>query len=131
MVWNLLSISKALNLGYNKNKLYKTLDYWSRDILKLDSLQKGLGIASPTHFVHVSRKTFLLYSINWPYFIEWFPLLLEILDNMCIAIACQPGCDVINFEINLVFLTKLFYYMTKCKDKNLNILRTKRAFKVE
>ena len=47
---------------------------------------------------------------------------------MCIAIACQPGCDVINFEINLVFLTKLFYYMTKCKDKNLNILRTKRAF---
>ena len=23
---------------------------------------------------------------------------------MCIVIVCQPGCDVINFEINLTFL---------------------------
>ena len=23
----------ALNLAYNKNKLYKTLDYWIRDML--------------------------------------------------------------------------------------------------
>ena len=27
---------------------------------------------------------------------------------MCIVIICQPGCDVINFEINLVVLMKPF-----------------------
>ena len=31
-----------------------------------------------------------------------------------------------NFEFNLSFLIKLFF-----KDENLNILRTKRAFKVK
>ena len=32
--------------------------------------------------------------------------------RMCIAIVCFPGCDVINFEINLIFLINLFFYMT-------------------
>ena len=42
---------------------------------------------------------------------------------MCIAIACQSGCDVKTFEINLIFLIKLFFYLTKkSQDKNLNIL---------
>ena len=30
--------------------------------------------------------------------------------NMCIAINCFPGCDVINFEINPIFLAKPFFY---------------------
>ena len=42
-----------------------------------------------------------------------------------------PGCDVINFGINLIFLVKAFLYMTKRQDKNLNIVRTKRDFKVK
>ena len=33
----------------------------------------------------------------------------EILGNMFIAIVCKPGCDVMNFEVNLIFLTKLFF----------------------
>ena len=28
--------SIALNLAYNKKKVYKTLDYWSRDTLNFD-----------------------------------------------------------------------------------------------
>ena len=32
---------------------------------------------------------------------------------MCIAIICFPGFAVKNFEINLMFLIKLFFYMTK------------------
>ena len=32
---------------------------------------------------------------------------------MCIAIVCFPGFDVKNFGINLVFLIKPFFYMTK------------------
>ena len=27
---------------------------------------------------------------------------------MCIAIASKPGCDVMNFEVNLIFLIKPF-----------------------
>ena len=35
------------------------------------------------------KKSFLmLYFVNWPNFISWLPLLLEILGNMCIAIVC-------------------------------------------
>ena len=28
---------------------------------------------------------------------------------MCIAIVCDPGCDVMDFEINLIFLIELFF----------------------
>ena len=37
------------------------------------------------------------------------PLLGEILSNMCIAIVCKPGCDVMNFEVTLIFLIKPFF----------------------
>ena len=50
---------------------------------------------------------------------------------MCIAIVCFPGCHVINFEINLIFLIKTYFYIATNQDKNLNILRTKRVFKVK
>ena len=61
----------ALNLVYDKNKLYKTLDYWSRDILKFDFLKKSLRIGSLPHFVYdFSKIKFLLScSMNWPNFI--------------------------------------------------------------
>ena len=51
----------------------------------------------------------MLHSNNWPNFIVWLLLLLEILSNIFITIVCQPGCDVIKFEINLIFLIKLKY----------------------
>ena len=80
----------------------------------------------------LSRKLFLmLYFINWPNFNVWLSLLLEILSNMSIVIVYLPGCDVINFEINLNFLIKLFFYKTKKSRQNLNILRTRRSFKVK
>ena len=41
-----------LNLTVNKNKLYKTFRYWSRDMLNFDFLKKGLGIVSPPGFVY-------------------------------------------------------------------------------
>ena len=28
---------------------------------------------------------------------------------MCIAIFCKPGCDVMNFEVNLIFLINPFF----------------------
>ena len=79
-------------------------------MLNFDILEEGQEIVSSPQFVYdISRKLFLmLYFINWQNFIV---LLLEILGNMCIAIVCFPGCDIINFEINLTFLNKPFFYM--------------------
>ena len=113
-------------------KLYKTLDYWSRDTLNFYFVEKGLGIVSLSHFVYdFSRKMFLvLYSfINWPNFIVWLPLFLEILCNIHIRIVCFPGCDVMNFEKYSDQAVSL--HDQKVKTKNLNILRTKRDFKVK
>ena len=46
-------------------------------------------------------------------------------------IVYKPGCDYTNFEINLIFLIKLFLIWPKSQDKTLNILRMKRVFKVK
>ena len=88
-------------------------------------LEKGLGIVFPPFFVYdFSRKMLLiLYSINCPNFIPWLPVLLEILDNMCIATIFFKGRDVINFQTNLIFLIKLFYYyLTKKSRQKLTYL---------
>ena len=51
----------ALSLAYNKNKLYKILDYGSRDTLNFNFSEKGLGVVSPPHFVyHFSIKIVLM-----------------------------------------------------------------------
>ena len=125
-------ISMAQNLAYNIDKLYKTLDYWSKNMRNFYFLEKGVGIVSVLHFVYdFSRKIFLMLYSKWRNFIDWLSLLLEILGNMCIAVVCFPGCDVINFEINFIFLIKRFFSTwPKSQVKKLNILRTKRACKL-
>ena len=77
----------ALKLVYNKNKLFKILHYWSRDIFHFDFLDKGLEIVCSPHFVYdfPTKVLLMLYSISWPNFIVWLFLLLEILAKMCIA----------------------------------------------
>ena len=84
-------------------------------MLNFDFLEKGIGIVSPPYFVYnFSRKVFLiLYSINWPNFIVWLPLHPSILGNMCTAIVYFPDCDIMNFEINLIFLIKHLLCMVK------------------
>ena len=47
--------------------------------------------------------------MNLSIFIAWLLFVREILDNMCIGIVCRPGCDVINFEVNLMFLMEFFF----------------------
>ena len=39
----------------------------------------------------------------------WLPLLCEISGNLCFGIVCKPGCDVMHFEANLIFLIKQFF----------------------
>ena len=52
-------ISIALNLGFNKNKLHKTLSYWFRDMLNFNFSElnfnfpeNGLGLVFPPHFAY-------------------------------------------------------------------------------
>ena len=116
MVCGLVSISlDSPQLVTYKNKLYKTLNYWSRDVLSFDFLEKGLRIVSLSHFVYdFSRKRFLCYNVlTDQIFTVGCPLLREILGNMRIAILCFAGYDVINFEISFLFLIKPFFYTTK------------------
>ena len=81
-------ISIALKLVYNRNKLFKTLRYWSRDIFNFDFLDNGLGIVFPPYFDFSTKMFDISYSINWSNFIVWLSLLLEISGNMCITIVC-------------------------------------------
>ena len=120
----------ALNLTYNKYRLYKDLDCWSRDMLNFNFSEKSLGLVSSPRFVYgILRKFFLmLHSSNWPNFIVWSPLLLEILNNMSFTIVCYPGFDVTNVEINLSFLIKPFCYVTKKARQKLKYLENKKCF---
>ena len=72
----------------------------------------------------------MLYSISWTDFILWLPLLLEILDILFLVFICFPVCEVINFEFNF-FYQAIFLHNQKIQNKNLNIFRTKEAFKIK
>ena len=92
--------------------------------------RKGSGTSFSTAFyVLFFEKGFLMiYYINWPSFIVWLPLLLEILGNMCSGIAFFSVCDVINFEINLSFIAKSFSYMTRKLEQRFKYLENTKSF---
>ena len=117
-------------LEIQKKKLYKTLDYWSRDMLNFNFPEKCLGLASPPHFVYnFWRKMFpKLYSISWLNFIVWLSLLLETLSNMRITIVCWPGCNIIKFETNFIFLIKSFCCKTKKSRQKFKYLENEKSF---
>ena len=90
---------------------------------------KGSG---PTFYIFVhnfSKKIFLiLYSINRPSIIVWLPVLLKILDNICIVTICCPVCHVTNFENHLTFLINPFFWITKNSRQKFKISRKKIPF---
>ena len=96
-------ILTALNLAYNKNKLCKTLAFWSRNIFNFDFIENSLGIVSPPHFAYdFSRKMFLiLYYIT----------------------------DQISWSDFLYFLSYLtVWYMIKKSRQKLKYLENKKSF---
>ena len=92
--------------------------------------EKGLGLVSPLYFAYdFSIKMFLMfYSTSWLNFIVWLPILREILGNMFIAIVCWPGCDVMKFEINLIFLIKSVCYVTIKSRQKFKYFENKKSF---
>ena len=55
-------------------------------------------------------------------------VLREILGNMCILSVCWLGCDVINSEINFIFLIKPFFYVTKKSRQEFKYLENEKSF---
>ena len=68
---------------------------------RCSTLSHSFHSLSQSLSLFVTRCTTRLSFYKRSIFIVWFPLLFQILGNMCIAIVCFRGCDVINFEINL------------------------------
>ena len=75
-----------------------------------EKIKRGLGLASLSHFLYnFWKKIFLsLYYINYPNFIACFSLFCKILSSMSNPVVCWPVFDVMNFEMNFIFLTKPF-----------------------
>ena len=101
--------SMALNLTYNKNKLYKTLDYWSRDTLNFNFSEKGLGLVSPSKCFscyilltdQISLSDSLFFSKYW---------------TIC----------VLRLFVNTILLIKPFYYITKTSRQKLKNLENEK-----
>ena len=50
------------------------------------------------------------------------------MDNICVAVLCFPGCDVLNFEINLIFLIKSFFLHDQEPRQNFKYLENEKSF---
>ena len=98
-------------------------------MLNNDFLEKGLEIVSPQFMYDFSTKMFLCCilltdQISLPdciYFLRYWV-------NTRVAIVCFSGCVAINFEIKLIFLIKLFPYMTKKSRQKIKYLENQKSF---
>ena len=108
-------------LGYTTKTNCKTFQSVHPDTCSI-FYKKGLRLASPPYFAYdFSGKIFLtLHSIN---FIVWWPLLLEILDNMWVIILCYPVC-----KVNLSFIIYPSFYMIRKVRKKLKYLKNEKSF---
>ena len=102
-------------------------------MVDFDFLEEYLGIVFPPHFTNsFARKYFswcILLTLN---LFVWLPLVLEIFGNICIANVCFSAYEVLNFEINLIFSNQaVFLHDQKSQDKNIDILRAKKAFEMK
>ena len=91
-----------------ETKLQATYFY----LIKLfQKAKRGLELVSLPHFLdNIWRKICLsLFSIKWPNFIFWLLLLRKMFGKIYIVIVYWPGCNVINYEINLIVLIKPFF----------------------
>ena len=84
-------------------------------MVNFDFLEKGLGKVSPPD---CSKKN--VSHVIFYYLIK--------LGKVCIAIFCYPGCEIMNFEINLIFLIKPFFSMTKKLRQKFKYLKNKKSF---
>ena len=70
----------------------------------------------------------VLCFINRPKILVRLPLLLEMLGNMCIAFTCFTGCGILNVEINLAFIIKPHFCLTKKLRQKFKYLENEKRF---
>ena len=108
-------VSIALKLAFNRNKLFKTLQYWSRDMLNFVFLDEGLGIVSPARFVYdFSKKCSSCYILLNDQI--WLPGCLYVFRYWAICVMQFFVNQVVTlwiFKLTCIFLIEPFFYMTK------------------
>ena len=105
--------SKIENISESIAKSYMQFVYI---VCQVESCQNSRPLAFTSY---KSPYLILFYLINWLNFIVWLPLIRGMLGKICVIIVYQPGCEVIIFEINLIFLIRSFFlhdqkFKTKC-----------------
>ena len=70
-----------------------------------------LELVSLPHFSIIFEEKYIFFYILLidQISLSGYLYLCEILGNMCIATVCKPIYDVMNFEVNLIFLIKPFF----------------------
>ena len=118
--WELL---KYIDTKLQSNCFHLILSFFKK-------IKRDLELCTLPHFLHnFWRKILLLLSsVDRPNFIVWLSLLCEILGNMCIGIACKPGCDVMDFEVSLIFQIKLFFLHDQNDVRKTYYLEDKKSF---
>ena len=78
-------------------------------MLNFDFLEKSLVVSS-THFAYDLKKNrfLMLYSIKVSFSDCFYFLTYKAI--CALQLFVSPSCDVIDFEINLTFLIKPFFY---------------------
>ena len=113
--------------NYIETKLQITCFYLIQSFFK--KTKSGLELVFFSHFLGDFWKKnicLVIFDITWPNFIVWLPLLREILSIIPIVIVCYLGCDVINFEVNFIFIIKPFFNMTNGKRQKIKYLENEK-----
>ena len=119
-------VSKYFDMPQLAIQLYKTLDYWSQNMLKFNFSEKGLGLISPSHFFqekYFSCYILLTDKIHCLIAFTSRDIGLYVFYNCFLT-----GCDVIKVEINIIFLIKPFWYRTKKSSQKLRYLENEKSF---
>ena len=73
-------------------------------------------------------------------FLKWFQLVLDgfrsfqlvpHFSKYHVSASCCPGCDAVNFEINLISVIKSIFYMTKKLRQKTIYSESRKSFKVK
>ena len=84
-------------------------------------------------FHHISSMTFQEKCFSCYYIlltdqISLSCCLVKLLGNMCIAIVYFPRCDVINYEINVIFSIRPFFYIIKKSRQKFKYLENEKSY---
>ena len=95
-------------------------------MLNFDFLQKGLGIVSSMCMIF-QEKCFSCYALLTDQIS--LPDCLHFLWYWSICVL--QGCDVINFEIDLLFLIKQFFETTEISRQKFKYLENEKSFEMK